>query len=433
VFEKIFLPMSWEGVPVLDPRGSRELSGVLLLALALLFNAVVLFPELRIGQLPLNDLVFHLPASERLGESFSRGEPLLDPWVSEWSLGYPVWRSYQPLPHLVAAAWLRITEPFASHAAAFAALQYLLLVLLPASVYGGGRLLGLAPVAAGLAALLVLAPSATGELDRYGLSYGAQVWRGSGLYTQLVALHFLVWALGFGRRALDTGKPRALAALAIAATALSHLVFGYVAFVSAALLAILGPAGERGRRLARLFTIVIPALFLLMWFLLPLFLDRHEVNHSRWEDPWKWHSLGARFILSELFAGHLFDAGRLPVLSLFVATGALIGGLSIREPLPQRLLGLSGLWLAVFFGRETWGHLLLLLGVPADFHLHRLQAAFELSAVLLAAWGMERLLHVARAARRWIGETAAAAIAVPLIPLPRDRAASLATIRLRGE
>src|SRR5262249_44105256 len=181
------------------------------------------------------------------------------------------------------------------------------------------------------------------------------------------------------------------------------------------------------------FTIVIPALFLLMWFLLPLFLDRHEVNHSRWEDPWKWDSLGARFILSELFAGHLFDAGRLPVLSLFVATGALIGGLSIPAPLPQRLLGLSGLWLAVFFGRETWGHLLLLLGVPADFHLHRLQAAFELSAVLLAARGLERLLHVARGARRWIGATAAAAIAVALVPIARDRAAYLATNRLWGE
>ena len=76
-----------------EPSSRAELCGVVLLAVACAFNAVLLAPELRIGQLPLNDSVLHLAASERLAESFSRGEPLLDPWVSEWSLGYPVWTS----------------------------------------------------------------------------------------------------------------------------------------------------------------------------------------------------------------------------------------------------------------------------------------------------------------------------------------------------
>jgi len=67
--------------------------------------------------------------------------------------------------------------------------------------------------------------------------------RGSGLYTQIVALHFLLWALGLVARALDTGRGRAVAAFFLNATALSHIVFGYVAFVSAALLALVGPAG----------------------------------------------------------------------------------------------------------------------------------------------------------------------------------------------
>src|SRR5207244_2471618 len=83
-------------------------------------------------------------------------------------------------------------------------LQYALLVLLPASVWLGARLLGLGPIGAGLASLLLLAPSEGGDLGRYGLGYGAFTWRGSGLYTELVALHLLLPALGVAARALVT-------------------------------------------------------------------------------------------------------------------------------------------------------------------------------------------------------------------------------------
>lgn len=62
-----------------------EAAGLLLLALALLFNAILLAPEVRIERVPVNDLVFHLEASERLGQSIARGEPFLDPWVSQWT------------------------------------------------------------------------------------------------------------------------------------------------------------------------------------------------------------------------------------------------------------------------------------------------------------------------------------------------------------
>jgi hypothetical protein len=142
----------------------------------------------------------------------------------------------------------------------------------------------------------------------------------------------------------------------------------------------------RSQRLARLLTIVLPALALLAWFVVPLFLDRAQVNHSRWEDPWKWDSLGARVILRALFGGDLFDGGRPPILSLLLGIGRLVALFRLTDPLAQRLLALASIWLVLFFGRETWGHLLLLFGVPADFHLHRLQAAFELFAVLLAAF-----------------------------------------------
>jgi uncharacterized membrane protein len=80
-----------------------------------------------------------------LAESIAHGEPFLDPWVSQWALGYPLWRSYQPLPHLLAAAVMAVVRPFASPAASFAAFYYLLTLMLPASIYLGARLMGLNP------------------------------------------------------------------------------------------------------------------------------------------------------------------------------------------------------------------------------------------------------------------------------------------------
>ena len=80
--------------------------GLCLVALAVLFSAITLWPELTISQAPVNDGVWQLAAIERLADSLVNGEPFLNPWVSEWALGYPVWQSYQPLPHLLGAAFL---------------------------------------------------------------------------------------------------------------------------------------------------------------------------------------------------------------------------------------------------------------------------------------------------------------------------------------
>src|SRR5262249_35837109 len=107
-----------------SPR-TRELAGLALVFVAVAFNAVFLAPEIRISRLPLNAGILPLAAWERLAQALARGDPFLDPWVSEWALGYPMWRSYQPLPHLVAAGFLAIAKPFCSAAAAFAFLQYL--------------------------------------------------------------------------------------------------------------------------------------------------------------------------------------------------------------------------------------------------------------------------------------------------------------------
>ena len=406
-------------------RGEVRSPGFLLLLAAVAFQAVLLAPELRIERVPVNDAVFHLAASERLGQSILHREPFLDPWVSEWSLGYPVWRTYQPLPHLLAAGVLAIGRPFGSPAALFAALQYALLVLLPISAYAAARGLGLGRTGAGLASLLILAPSGAGEFGRYGLEYGAFIWRGSGLYTQLVALHFFLLALAATSRALDSGRGRAGAGALLAATALSHIVFGYAVAASAVLLALTGPAGQRRRRIGRLFAIAAFAAALTAWFVAPIFLARGEINHSRWESAEKWNSFGAPSILHELGSGRLFDSGRLPALTLFLLAGAILAAARLRDPLARRLLALTVAWLALFFGRATWGKAIALAGVPADMPMHRFQGAFECFAVLLAAWGLETALRLC-AGRRALRALLIAAIAAGAAAIGIERARYLA-------
>jgi uncharacterized membrane protein len=410
-----------------------EAAGLVLLALALLFNALLLAPEARIERVPTNDMAFHLAASQRLGESIARGEPFLDPWVSQWALGYPVWRSYQPLPHLVAAAVIALGRPFASPAASFAALYFVLLVLLPASIYLGARLLGLNPLAAGLAAILILTPNEAGDFGRFGLSYGAFVWRGSGLYTELFSLLLLLPSLGLAARAIDSGGKQTGAALMLALTALSHIVFGYVGFLSIAIWALAMPGEGRARRLARAGSIAAKAMLLLVWFVVPMMLVSGDINRSRWEAAYKLDSYGAPTILSELFSGRLLDFGRLPVLTLIVALGAALAAFKIKDSLARRLLVLTAVWLALFFGRETWGHLLPLAGAPADLPLHRLEAAFELFAILIAGWALERVVAVAIRAPGPAAIGVGAALSAALVLIGVERAEYLRVNAQWGE
>src|SRR6202451_1746903 len=356
------LVIGWWEIPV-SATLSREAGGLMLLGLALIVNAILPWPEIRIERVPVNDLSFHIAASQRLANSLITGDSFLDPWMSQWALGYPLWHFYQPLPHMVAGLWLAITSHFASAPAQFAVLYYLLMVAPPASTYLGARLFGLEPIAAGFASILILGVSEVGDLSRYGLSYGAYVRRGSGLYPQLMSYNLLMPALGLANYSLNTGRRRILAACLIATTALSHVVFGYAAIVTVAIMALVGPRGDRSRRVIRAASILIPTFILIAWFVIPMLLASGEANRCRWDDVWKFDSWGAHNILTTLASGHFFDDGRIPVMTTLVALACLLALYRWKRPMPRRLLVLTVLWLTIFFGRTTWGSLMLALGL----------------------------------------------------------------------
>jgi hypothetical protein len=229
-----------------------------------------------------------------------------------------------------------------------------LLVVVPACTYLGARLFGLEPIAAGFASILIIGVSEVGDFSRYGLSYGAYVRRGSGLYTQLMSFDLLMPALGLAAHSLNTGRRRILAACLVAATALSHVVFGYAAILSIAIMALVGPRGDRSRRVVRAASILIPAVILLAWFVVPMLLASGEMNRCRWDDVWKFDSWGAGNALNELFRGRFFDWDRLPVLTLSLLAASMLALYRWKRPMPRRLLVLTAVWLLIFFGRTTW-------------------------------------------------------------------------------
>jgi stage V sporulation protein SpoVS len=393
----------------------------------------LLAPEIRIERVPVNDLSFHIAASQRLADSLVTGDSFLDPWVSLWALGFPLWHFYQPIPHMVAGLWLTMTSHFAPAPSAFAVLYYLLLVAVPACTYLGARLFGLSPLAAGFASILIIAVSEEGDFSRYGLSYGAYVRRGSGLYTQLMSFDLLVPALGLAARSLNTGRRRMLAACLVAATALSHVVFGYAVILSIAIMALVGPRRDRSRRVVRAASILIPAVILLAWFVVPMLLAGAEINRCRWDDVWKFDSWGAGIALKELFSGRFLDWDRWPVLTLSLLAASLLALYRWKRPMPRRLLVLTAAWLAIFFGRATWGYFMLALGLPGTFHISRFESVFELFAVLLTAWGLARIVSAAWRAGYAARLVSGIALGVVAIVIFTERANYLALNNLWGD
>src|SRR4030095_16273624 len=87
----------------------------------------------------------------------------------------------------------------------------------------------------------------------YGIEYGSYVWRGNGLFTQLVAMHFFVLAIGTGCVAIRRGRPITVAGKLPALTFLSHFIYGYMAAATLILVAaISGGEDSPIRRAVRL-------------------------------------------------------------------------------------------------------------------------------------------------------------------------------------
>jgi uncharacterized membrane protein len=410
----------------MNPSRVSVAAGLILLAV-LVVNAVALRAELTVSRVDLNDNVFHFTLIERIVQTAERGENPLDVWSPEWSLGYPVLRTYQPLAHLLVAAVYFVLGKSVPLLVVFTWMRYLSVALLPLSFFWAARRITGSPLTAAGAALL--APMVSTNF-LYGIEYGSFTWAGSGLFPQAVAAHLLLLALGSAWSALGSGGRRlTVTGVLVGLTALAHLIFGYIVALSVCLLAVVPDAvTPRAVGIRRALWIGAVAAVLGSFQLLPLLLDRQTINHSRWEPVWKWDSFGAGETLRWMVTGELLDYGRLPVLSLLALVGAGLWFWRARrgkaDPAHQFVVLATAFWILMLFGRPFWGPLLWMFGVSADMHLHRVIAGVHVFAVLLAAIALAALWRTLADRGRVAG--AVVATLFLLYPMVRDRARNLA-------
>jgi uncharacterized membrane protein len=406
---------------------SRErILALAILALALLANAIALWPETAISRVDLNDNVFHYTLIERIVQTLQNGGNPLDCWSPEWALGYPVLRTYQPLAHLLVAFLYFALGKSLSLMTLFVWIRFLSVALLPLSFFVAAQCLGLTPLAA--AAASALAPLVSTNF-LYGVEYGSFTWAGSGLFPQAVATHLLVLSLGLGRQAIREGRRIIAAGILVGLTLVSHFIYGYMAAISLLLLALL-PDREIPRpvRLRRTLAAGAVAFAISAFQLVPLIADAVMINHSRWEPTWKWDSFGASTTLARLFTGELLDHGRLPILTLlaFCGVGLVLWKLRRKKPCAAEAFLAAGaaFWILLYFGRSFWGPLPTLLGVASDMHLHRVVAGGQIFLVFLAATALAEGWR--SMAARWHVAAVAAATALLFYPMVRERGTYLA-------
>lgn len=374
-----------------------------IVALTVIVNAAALAPEISIGRVNLNDSVFHFTIIDRLVQQIGAGRSPLEFWMPEWSFGYPVLRGYQPLGHWLVAAAHFVTFGAFPLDELFSFVRWALLALFPISAYVACRWL---PMPAMTAAAVAMLSPLIASPNLYGLEYGSYVWRGNGLYTQLIAMHLFVLAIGAGCRAIRQGRAVWSAALLVALTFLGHFIYGYMAAATLVLVAALPAADSTWRRrFTRLTWIGLVSVAVTAFQLLPIVTDGAFINRSRWEPVWKWDSFGAKEVLSLTATGNLLDAGRLPVLSLLALAGALHAWRRVRTRATDAsthlfLLAGTGLWLFLFAGRASWGPLYKTLGLSDAAQLHRFIGGAQWFLVILAGVGIARLWQLPFE-RRW--------------------------------
>ncbi len=206
-------------------------------------------------------------------------------------------------------------------------------------------------------------------------------WFRFGVFPQSVATSLLLVTLGLGWRAIRTGRRLVMTGAMLGLTMLAHLIYGWMGALSICLMALLPDAGiPRRPRILRTLQVGLVSAALCAFQLLPIFTDGYRINRSRVEQVEKYDSHGAAKVLGWLFSGRILDNDRIPALSLLALAGAAF-------------------WILVFFGRPTWGILLVLLGVTPDLQLHRVIAGVQIFLLFLAAMALAELWR--QAARRW--------------------------------
>ncbi len=360
----------------------REWFGpILVVALAIAWGLWELRPELRAVPY-LDDSSLHQQMVRTAATRIRQGHLPLTSWFPYLGLGSPQFLHYQSLPAVVSGAIGTVVDPDT----VFRWSMYLLLALWPLAVYWSGRLFGLSRwTAAAAAAVSPFLASAAG----IGYETKAYVWVGYGVWTQLWASWTLPLAWGFTYRALSSLRAALPAVLFIMLTVALHYETGYLAFVPLVVWPFIVPS-DLWRRLGRSLALAAAAALASAWVIVPLLDQSHWAARNQvLEGTGLENGYGAGQMLSWLFSGQLYDAGRWPVVTILVGVGI---GVSIGRwrsfTAGRALVTIWLVTLVMTFGRTTFGALYDIVPGSSDVFIRRFQMAVQLSGILLAGIGI---------------------------------------------
>ncbi|MGD0441008.1 MAG: hypothetical protein ABSB52_10330 [Acidimicrobiales bacterium] len=376
------------------------------ISLALLRSELVQVPY-------LNDSAMHEEMVRFALAKIRSGHFPPDSWFPFLNLGSPQYLHYQSLGAMLTAllAWA------IGVGRAYTLTTWLLVGCWPLCVYAAGRLFGLRQSSAMAAAMLSPFVSSFTGVGYEQISY---LWGGYGLWAQLWAMWTLPFAWALSWRAIEERRFLVPAAVLVAATAAFDFETGYLAFAGLVVFVLVRPSSLL-QRAGRLVLVAGGAAALCAWAVVPLLAEGRwaAINQFLQSGPAgvDANSYGARRILISLFKGSLFDWHHLPLITSLLILGLVLGLWNWRRsdgpgPLAQgaarALVLLFVCSLVLYFGRPTLGPLLDLLPGSRDLFLRRFIVGVQLSGLLLAGNGAERLVAWIMAgtkrAARWFAD-----------------------------
>lgn len=392
--------------------------GYIILVVTIIFHLWLNFPETKILADP-NDNIFQYELVARSDWIWEKYEcpfslqclpNLTDHNVPAWAEGYPLPFYYSHIPqltmvstyHMLVKPIVSIFYPAFSLYEYYNWFKYLALCLFPLPIFLALRVVGFSPFASAVGAFFGSNFSTDGL---YGIDPPSFLWRGYGLVSQLFAQFFLPLGIAFTYKALKNGQKKPeeqkngnkyknnwigswnfqkrdifFASIFLTLATTGHLGVGIIGLLSTVPFLFLNLRKSELIERAKKLTLIYFGLFLaLAYWIIPVLIWTKYHIISFWDPIWKFNSYGWYEVLRQFFQGELFDWKRPSVITFLVIGGFFV--LMVSEKFPFAILLVY--WLALYFGRTTWGGLIDLIPGMKDFHLHRFLVGVQIAGLFL--------------------------------------------------
>ncbi|MBI2376901.1 MAG: hypothetical protein HYV07_23075 [Deltaproteobacteria bacterium] len=370
-----------------EPIGGAQLIGraaasFALLAMGLGFAVPGLVRFLPTGSPYGDDLSSHLAEILHIARTLRAGRS--DFWFDGANLGYPLFVAYHPLPSLVLGVVSAVVGTFISPILLLKLSIVVSWSLAPAAWYRGARLFGLRRLPSLLFAMFVVSVA---DFRDFGLGFGSVARKG--LFTQCFGMLVFPLAMGSLWRHVVHGRGRSLGpATLFALTVLSHVFFGLLTLIAAALMLIVPGRGAVGR-FGRLARVGLLASVFTSWWLIPFLANLGFQGGLPWKNASE-NGYSTTELALRLSRGELFDFGRAPWLTVLVFVGVASAVTRPRDVAERFALGFFFVCATLLLGPTTFGPWYRRLPLHGELEVVRYLSGVQLSGSLLAALALAR-------------------------------------------